>query len=177
MIRFILPGAVFIALVVFLALGLSRDPTIVPSPLVGKPAPPFSLPRLRNPEAQFSLSDLEGRVSLINVWATWCVACRHEHDMLLSIAKSGLVPIYGLNWKDENTAALRWLDQLGDPYTATAVDADGRVCIDYGVYGAPETFVISSDGHVAHKHIGPITLQVWEQEILPLIQRLKSAEG
>lgn len=177
MIRFILPAAIFLAIVVVLALGLRRDPTMVPSPLIGKPAPEFSLPRLRSPEQTLSLGDLRGRVSLLNVWATWCVACRQEHETLLNIARSGQVPIYGLNWKDDRAAAVAWLDRLGDPYTATAVDADGAVCIDYGVYGAPETFVLSAEGRVAYKHIGPVDAQVWEETLLPLVRSLQGGSG
>ena len=130
----------------------------MPSPLVGKPAPAFSLPRLEAPDQQLTASERLGEVWLLNVWATWCVGCRQEHDALLAIAASGEVPIYGLNWKDDTLQARAWLQQLGDPVCATGVDADGRVAIDWGVYGAPETFLIGPDGKVLHKHIAPITL-------------------
>ncbi len=174
MLRFTLPVVLFLILVIVLALGLSKDPSLVPSPLVGKPAPEFSLPRLRTPDQNLSLAELRGSVSLLNVWATWCAGCRQEHDMLLEIAATGIVSIYGLNWKDNRKDALRWLRVLGDPYIANAVDDQGEVCIDYGVYGAPETFVLAPDGRVAYKHVGPITREIWEQTLRPLIAGLQA---
>ena len=173
-IRYLLPAVIFIAVVAFLADGLTRDPRLVPSPLIGKPAPEFLLPTLQSNEVAISLGDLKGRASLLNVWATWCFACRAEHETLLEIAQTQEAPIYGLNWKDERQAALAWLKQLGDPYTASAYDADGRVGIDFGVYGAPETFVLGPDGTVAYKHVGVMTLELWRDTVLPLIQKLNS---
>ncbi|MGE0388418.1 MAG: DsbE family thiol:disulfide interchange protein [Gammaproteobacteria bacterium] len=170
--RYSLPAAVFVVLVVFLALGLTRDPRIVPSPLVGKPAPPFSMPQLRDPDKTLTLADLGGKVALLNVWATWCGACREEHPMLLQIARSGAVPIYGLDYKDDRAEAIAWLDRTGDPYVASGFDPQGRVGLDYGVYGAPETFVIDAAGKVAYKHIGPITPAVWNDTLLPLVKSL-----
>lgn len=170
MFRFVLPILALVVLVGFLVAGLNRDPSYVPSPLVGKPAPEFSLPRLDDPATTVSRSDLLGDVSLVNVWATWCVACRQEHPYLLALARSGGVRIFGLNWKDDPLLARQWLQQLGDPYTATAVDQDGRVAIDWGVYGAPETFLVDTSGMILYKHIAPLTPEVWESEFLPRIR-------
>jgi cytochrome c biogenesis protein CcmG/thiol:disulfide interchange protein DsbE len=174
MLRFVAPLVVFGLMVVVFWLGLGRDPSVVPSPLIGKPAPAFSLPRLDNPDQTLSDSDLRGQVSLVNVWGTWCVGCRQEHDTLLAIAESGEVPIYGLNWKDDSLQARAWLQRLGDPYAATGVDADGRVAIDWGVYGAPETFLIAADGTVVYKHIAPLNLDIWQREFVPRIRELKA---
>ena len=171
--RYLAPLAIFVVLVGFLFRGLSLDPKIVPSPLVGKPVPAFSLPRLKDPAATLSDADLKGKVSLLNIWATWCVSCRAEHEVLLLLAKTGKVDIYGLNYKDERAKAQQWLRQLGDPYVANAFDADGRVGIDWGVYGAPETFIIDQQGIIRHKHIGPLTVDILNQEILPLIAELQ----
>lgn len=177
MMRRLAPIIVFVGLVVLLAFGLTRDPRLVPSPLVGKPAPEFTLPLLHSPEQQLRLADLRGRVTLLNVWATWCLSCRQEHDMLVEIAKSGTVPIYGLDYKDNRDDAKRWLEQLGDPYTAVGFDGDGRVAIDFGVYGAPETYVLGPDGTIAYKHIGPITPEVWERTLLPIVNQLQGGKG
>ncbi|MDJ0927959.1 MAG: DsbE family thiol:disulfide interchange protein [Gammaproteobacteria bacterium] len=168
--RFAIPLLVFALMFVFFWFGLGRDPTVVPSPLIGKPAPAFSLPRLDNPELALTDAALRGQYSLVNVWGTWCVGCRQEHDVLLAIAASGVVPIFGLNWKDDTLQAKDWLQQLGDPYAVTGVDADGTVAIDWGVYGAPETFLIGPDGTVLYKHIAPLTMEIWETEFLPRIQ-------
>jgi len=173
--RFLLPLAIFIVLAAFLYRGLSLDPKKVPSPLVGKPMPEFSLPRLKNPAASISDTDLKGKVSILNIWATWCVSCRAEHEVLLQLAKSGKVDIYGLNYKDERAKAQQWLVQLGDPYVANAFDADGRAGIDWGVYGAPETFIMDRQGIIRHKHIGPLTIEILNEQILPLIEELQSA--
>lgn len=173
--RFLLPVLVFAVLVGFLAAGLQKDPSYVPSPLVGKPAPDFSLPRLDDPARTLSRQDLLGQVSLVNVWGTWCVGCRQEHDTLMEIARSGGVPIYGLNWKDDVDLAQNWLVRLGNPYVAVGVDADGRVAIDWGVYGAPETFLIGPDGTILYKHIAPITMQIWEDKFLPLIAAIRTS--
>ena len=168
----LIPLALFIALVVFLAIGLNRDPHEVPSPLINRPAPAFQLPQLRDQAKTFSAQEMRGKVWLMNVWATWCVACRDEHPFLLQYAKSGVVPIYGLNYKDDRAAALQLLADDGDPYVLNAFDGDGRVAIDYGVYGAPESYLIDRDGIIRFKHIGPITPDVWEKKIVPLAQRL-----
>jgi cytochrome c biogenesis protein CcmG/thiol:disulfide interchange protein DsbE len=173
--RFLVPLAIFFILVVFLFRGLSLDPKRVPSPLVGKPMPEFSLPRLKDPAATLSDSDLKGKVSVLNIWATWCVSCRAEHEVLLQLANTGMVDIYGLNYKDERAAAQQWLRQLGDPYVANAFDADGRTGIDWGVYGAPETFIMDKQGLIRHKHIGPLTIDDLNTTILPLIAELQAS--
>jgi len=172
--RYLVPLAIFITLVIFLYRGLSLDPKRVPSPLVGKPMPEFSLPRLKDPAATLSDTDLKGKVSVLNIWATWCVSCRAEHAVLLLLANSGKVDIYGLNYKDDRAKAQQWLAQLGDPYVANAFDADGRAGIDWGVYGAPETFIMDRQGIIRHKHIGPLTVDALDNEILPLIAELQS---
>ena len=172
MAKYILPLVVFVMLIGFLHFGLYRDPREVPSPLVGKPAPEFQLPRVRAPERTLSKSDLLGKVSLINVWASWCVSCREEHPLLLRVAANQVLPIYGLNYKDARNAAVRWLDRLGAPYTASGSDQSGRVGLDLGVYGVPETFLVDKNGHIAYKHVGPLTEQAWDEEILPRVRAL-----
>jgi len=173
--RYLVPLAIFAVLAAFLYRGLSLDPKLVPSPLVGKPAPAFSLTRLEDPDATITDADLKGKVSLLNIWATWCVSCRAEHEVLVRLAKTGKVDIYGLNYKDDRAQALRWLQQLGNPYVTNAFDQDGRVGIDWGVYGAPETFIIDRQGIIRHKHIGPLTDQIVRDEILPLVTQLQAA--
>jgi len=173
--RYLVPLAIFLVLAGFLFRGLSLDPKLVPSPLVGKPMPAFSLARLKDPAATISDTDIRGKVSILNIWATWCVSCRAEHEVLLQLAQSNKANIYGLNYKDERAAALRWLQQLGDPYAANAYDVDGRVGIDWGVYGAPETFIIDRQGIIRHKHVGPLTVEILNEQILPLIDELQSS--
>ena len=173
--RYLVPLLLFAVLAGFLYRGLSLDPKVVPSPLIGKPMPEFTLPLLKDPAATISDSDLRGRVSVLNIWATWCVSCRAEHEVLLQLAETGKVSIYGLNYKDKRADAQRWLMQLGDPYVANAFDEDGRAGIDWGVYGAPETFIMDKQGIIRHKHIGPLTSDVLYREILPLIAELESA--
>jgi cytochrome c biogenesis protein CcmG/thiol:disulfide interchange protein DsbE len=173
--RYLVPLAIFLVLAGFLFRGLSLDPKLVPSPLVGKPMPAFSLARLKDPAATISDADIRGKVSILNIWATWCVSCRAEHEVLLQLAQSNKANIYGLNYKDERAAALRWLQQLGDPYAANAYDVDGRVGIDWGVYGAPETFIIDRQGIIRHKHVGPLTVEILNEQILPLIDELQSS--
>lgn len=175
MTRYLIPAGVFAIMVAFLAVGLNLDPRKVPSPLVGKPVPEFLLTRLNNPDATFSEKDLSGKVSLLNVWATWCVSCRAEHQILLALAKSGKIDIYGLNYKDKREDALRWLQVLGNPYVANAFDGEGRVGIEWGVYGTPESFLIDKQGVIRHKVIGPITAEILKHELLPLIKELQSA--
>ena len=171
--RTLIPLGVFVVLVVFLAIGLFRDPREVPSPLIDKPAPPFSLAQLHESSTVMTPGDLKGSVWLLNVWASWCVSCRQEHPLLVELGKSGVVPIYGLNYKDQRDAALKWLGEFGNPYQASLVDADGRVGIDYGVYGVPETFVIDRDGVIRYKQIGPITPEALREKILPLVRKLQ----
>lgn len=173
--RYLVPLAIFLVLAGFLFRGLSLDPKLVPSPLVGKPMPAFSLTRLKDPAATISDADIRGKVSILNIWATWCTSCRAEHEVLLQLAQTNKVNIYGLNYKDERAAAQRWLQQLGDPYVANAFDVDGRVGIDWGVYGAPETFIIDRQGIIRHKHVGPLTVDILNGQILPLIDELQSS--
>ncbi|TVQ45210.1 MAG: DsbE family thiol:disulfide interchange protein [Gammaproteobacteria bacterium] len=176
--RYLAAPALFIVLLGFFLVGLFRDPTLVPSPLINQPAPQFELPQLLDPERTLALSDLAtGEPVLLNVWATWCVGCRQEHGMLVDISRSGEIPIFGLNWKDDRTAALRWLERLGDPYVAVAVDDDGRVAIDWGVYGSPETFLLDGQGIIRYKHIGPIDQAVWEREFRPRIAQLRQGDS
>ena len=170
--RYLIPLVLFLALVAFLAIGLGRDPREVPSPLINKPAPAFRLVELKDPSRSFSSEEMRGKVWLLNVWASWCVACRDEHPMLLELARRNAIPIYGLNYKDKPTDAISWLNELGDPYVLSVSDLDGRVGIDYGVYGAPETFLIDRDGIIRFKHIGPITPDVWNNKMVPLVAEL-----
>ena len=172
MLKYLIPLALFTVLVVFLAIGLTRDPSKLPSALLDKPAPTFRLPQLNDPAKTFSAEDMRGKVWVMNVWASWCVACRVEHEHLFNYAKSGVVPIYGLNYKDKREDALAWLGELGDPYVLSAVDLEGRVGMDYGVYGAPETYLIDKTGTIRHKHVGPVIPEVWNKEFLPLVQEL-----
>jgi cytochrome c biogenesis protein CcmG, thiol:disulfide interchange protein DsbE len=172
MLRYLIPLVIFIVLAVFLAIGLTRDPHELKSVLINKPAPTFRLRELKAPDKTISNEDMRGKVWLLNVWASWCVACRDEHPYLIEYAKSGVVPIYGLNYKDRREDALAWLNELGDPYTASAVDLDGRTGIDYGVYGAPETYVIDQGGMIRLKHVGPMMPDVWKEKILPVVQEL-----
>jgi cytochrome c biogenesis protein CcmG/thiol:disulfide interchange protein DsbE len=167
--RFLLPALAFAALVVFFIIGLQQDPSEIRSPLIGKPAPEFVLESLAGPVWNVGSADHAGGAGLLNVWATWCVGCREEHDTLLAIARENRVPMVGLNWRDDRALALRWLDQLGNPYTAVAYDPDGRTAIDWGVYGAPETFLIGADGTVLQKRIGPMSLDIWRRDFLPLL--------
>jgi len=170
--RFIIPLGLFLVLVAFLAIGLSRDPHEVPSPLINKPAPAFRLPQLKDPSKTFSTEDMRGKVWLLNVWASWCVTCRDEHPLLFEYARSGDVPIYGLNYRDKREDALAWLGELGDPYVLSASDTDARVGINYGVYGAPESYLIDRNGVIRFKQIGPITPDIWQKTIVPLAREL-----
>ena len=172
MLRYLIPLCIFLVLVVFLAIGLGRDPHEVPSPLINKAAPTFRLPELKDPSKTFSADEMRGKVWILNVWASWCISCRDEHPLLVDYAKTKAVPIYGLNWKDEREDALAWLDELGDPYVLSVSDFDGRIAIDYGVYGAPETYVIDQNGTIRFKQIGAVTPDVWSGKILPLVQEL-----
>ena len=161
----------FFALVILLAVGLKRDPRVVPSPLIDKPAPAFELPRLGSAE-RFSPKDMQGKVWLLNVWASWCVTCRDEHPVLVDFARTKRVPLVGLNYKDQRDDALKWLSRFGDPYQFSVVDADGRIGIDYGVYGVPETYVIDRAGNIRYRQVGPITPADLDQKIKPLLAEL-----
>ena len=172
--RYLIPLIVFVVMVGFLAVGLQLDPREVPSPLINKPAPAFKLPVLSDPDKSISSQDLRGKVWVLNVWASWCVACRVEHPVFVEFAKTGAVPIYGLNYKDKRDDALRWLANFGNPYQQSLSDTEGLVGIDFGVYGVPETFVIDKAGVIRLKHIGPVTPQVLQGTILPLIKKLNA---
>jgi cytochrome c biogenesis protein CcmG/thiol:disulfide interchange protein DsbE len=171
--RFLVPLAIFIVLVGFLAVGLQLNPREVPSPLIDKPAPPFTLPQLADPQRQLSHKDLLGQVWVLNVWASWCVSCREEHPVLVDLARSKVVPLYGLNYKDKRNEALAWLKQFGDPYALSIMDTDGRIGIDYGVYGVPETYVIDKQGVIRYKRIGPVNREILDAKILPLVRKLQ----
>ncbi len=164
---------VLTALIAFLAIGLKLNPRDVPSPLIGKPAPEFSGKTLIG-DKTFSKQDLLGQVSLLNVWATWCPSCRAEHDVLMAIAKTGIVKIYGVDWKDKPDAAKDWLEKLGNPYVMSVDDQSGDIGIDFGVYGAPETYIIDQQGDIVHKHTGPITWSDWQKKLLPKIKELQA---
>ena len=168
----LLPLVLFIALVGFLLIGLHRDPHEVPSPLINKPAPDFQLHQLREPNKQFSPQEMRGKVWVLNFWGTWCVACREEHPLLIEYSKTGAIPIYGVDYKDDRAAAMQMLEEEGDPYTLTVSDPEGRVSIDYGVYGAPESYLIDRHGVIRFKQIGPITEDVWQKEFLPRAKQL-----
>ena len=172
MLRYLIPLVIFVVLAVFLAIGLTRDPHELKSVLINKPAPAFRVPQLKAADKMISNEDMRGKVWLLNVWASWCVACREEHPYLIEYAKSGVVPIYGLNYKDRREDALATLDELGDPYLVSAVDLDGRVGIDFGVYGAPETYIIDQGGTIRFKYVGPMMPDVWKEKILPVVQEL-----
>jgi cytochrome c biogenesis protein CcmG, thiol:disulfide interchange protein DsbE len=172
--RYLIPLGVFVVLVAFLAIGLGLKPREIPSPLIDKPAPAFSLPVLAAPAQTLSSQELRGKVWVLNVWASWCVACREEHALMVDLAKTGTVPIYGLNYKDKRDDALGWLGQFGNPYVASLSDTEGLVGIDYGVYGVPETFVIDKAGVIRHKIIGPVTADTVRDVILPLVKKLNA---
>ncbi len=171
--RYALPLGIFVLLVVLLGVGLTLNPREVPSPLIGKPAPQFELPLLHAAEKRFSPKDMLGRVWLLNVWASWCASCRVEHPVFMELARSGAVPIYGLNYKDGRADGIAWLKQFGDPYQLSAFDEKGRVGIDYGVYGVPETYVIDKGGVIRYKRIGIVTPEIVRTKILPLVQALQ----
>jgi len=174
MLKYILPLILFIVLAVFLALGLNLHPSEIPSPLIGKPAPAFSAPKLQAPEEKLSPTDLKGNVWLFNVWASWCASCRSEHPILNQLAQQKAAIIVGLNYKDEPEAAKGWLAQLGNPYDVSIMDQDGRIGIDWGVYGVPETFVVDKRGVIRYKHTGPVTPEDVQQTFLPLIAKLQA---
>jgi cytochrome c biogenesis protein CcmG/thiol:disulfide interchange protein DsbE len=170
--RWSIPLAVFVVLLAFLWVGLGRDPRAVPSPLIGKPAPAFRLAQLQD-QGTLSTADLTGKVWLLNVWASWCVSCRAEHPLLVQLAKANVVPVYGLDYKDDPVEGREWLAKHGNPYTASIIDRDGRVGIDYGVYGVPETFVIDKQGIIRYKQIGPLTAEALQQHVLPVLRELQ----
>lgn len=173
--RYLLPLALFGVLVLFLAIGLSIDPKLVPSPLIDKPLPAFNLPKLKTPDDNITSNDFHGDVVLLNVWASWCVSCRVEHPLLVELSKNDEMMIYGLNYKDRRNDAMQWLKKFGDPYRASAFDEHGLTGIDLGVYGVPETYIMDRSGIIRYKHIGPITREALDDTILPLIVKLRAS--
>ena len=171
--KFLIPLVLFVALVVFLAIGLNRDPHEVPSPLINKAAPAFEVPQLAEPNKTFSPESMKGQVWVLNVWASWCVACREEHPVLVELAKSQMAPVIGLDYKDKREDALAMLAKQGNPYLLSAFDGNGRVGIDYGVYGVPETYIIDKAGMIRFKHIGPLTMNLLNEKIYPKLSELK----
>jgi cytochrome c biogenesis protein CcmG/thiol:disulfide interchange protein DsbE len=169
----LIPLALFVILVIFLAVGLTRDPREIPSPLIGKPAPLFTAPVLQTPGQQFVAKDMLGKVWLLNTWASWCVACRQEHPILMEFAKTKMLPIIGLDYKDSNAEGLKWLARFGNPYDLSITDQDGRIGIDFGVYGVPESFLIDKAGVIRYKQIGPVTEEALKDKIIPLIKELQ----
>ena len=174
MMRFILPFVIFVIVAIFLFVGLNLNPREVPSPLVGRAAPAFTLPQLLVPDRQFSPQDMKGKVWLFNVWASWCTACENEHPVFLELSRRNLVPIYGMDYKDKREDGEAWLRKHGNPYTLVVSDAEGRVGIDYGVYGVPETYVIDKQGVIHYKHIGAVTEQDLSEKILPMVKELQA---
>ena len=176
--RYWIPMIAFGVLLLLLMFGLNedRDKNALPSPFIGKPAPEYELPQLLDPSKTLSPASYSGKAVLINVWATWCVGCRQEHDFLLALAAGDTIPIYGLNWRDNREEAIRWLEQLGNPYVASGYDGSGRVGINWGVYGAPETFLIGAEGTVLHKHLGPLSPFIWQRDFAPLLGGMGSSK-
>lgn len=169
----VLPLGIFAGLAVVLGWGLSRNSQIIPSALIGKPVPRFSLPPVQGRTLGLSSTDLKDEVSLVNVFASWCTACREEHPVFMELRRNNIVPVHGINYKDRPQDAERWLNTMGDPYMRTGADLNGRVAIDWGVYGVPETFVIDTEGRIAFKHVGAVTPEVYRDKIAPVIERLR----
>jgi len=170
MIRLIIPLVVFLAMAALLRAGIGKDTRLIPSPLIGKPAPEFELPTWQDTSRRISKQGLLGQTYLLNVWGSWCPACRVEHPYVTELSRSGTVPVYGLNWKDSRSEALRWLETFGNPYAAVAFDESGRTGIDFGVYGAPETFLIDANGQILEKHVGPMDPVVFQAKFLDKIK-------
>ncbi len=173
----LIPLAIFLALGAFFAVGLRGDPTYIPSPLLQRPMPEFSLTTLEEPPQPVTHAALAGRPTLLNVWGSWCANCGVEHQFLMQLARSGTIDIIGLNWNDDRQAARRWLERLGDPYVVTAFDDEGRVAIDLGVYGAPETFLIDGNGVIVHKHIGPLSPAIWQADFEPRLAQIGASNA
>ena len=175
MIRFLIPALLFLVLIGFLFVGLYKDPSLIPSPLIGKPIPTFAASTLRDSAKIITDKDVQGDYALINVWATWCAACKQEHAALVYLASKLQVPIYGLNYKDDRGAAINWLQRYGDPYVINIFDENGRIGLDFGVYGAPETFLVDGKGVIHHKLVGVMTPDVWEKQFMPKIKQITAA--
>lgn len=167
--KYLLPALAFMVLAGFFYRGLFLDPRLVPSPLIGKPAPAFELQDVRDASVTFAATDMLGKPAVLNVWATWCAGCRQEHPFLMQLARSGEVALYGMNYRDERAKAMDWLAKLGDPYVKVGYDPEGTGSLDWGVYGSPETFLLAPDGTVVYKHLGPLNPQVWQAEFRPRI--------
>lgn len=174
--RYLLPLIAFAILIPIFVIGLGKDPSQLPSPLLQKPAPQFELPSVTDPTRTVGSASYANELAIVNVWATWCVGCRQEHDFLLQLAGSGAIKIYGLNWRDNEAEARRWLQDLGDPYVDSAFDGDGRAGINWGVYGAPETFLIGADGTVLYKHLGPLNWPLWEKHFVPHLEAVGNTQ-
>lgn len=174
--RYLVPLVIFGLLIAVLVIGLGKDPSLLPSPLLEKPAPQFELPSVTDPTITVGSANYENQMAVVNVWATWCVGCRQEHGFLMHLAEANTIPIYGLNWRDNLPEAQRFLAQLGDPYVDSAFDGDGRVGIDWGVYGAPETFLVGADGTVLFKQLGPLNEALWQQNFVPLIEAARTTQ-
>lgn len=170
--HYLIPLALLMVLAAFLGVGLTQDPKLIPSPLIGKAAPEFTLAQLAEPTRDIKTADMRGQVWLLNVWASWCVSCREEHGLLMALREDGRIPVYGLDYKDTRDAALTWLSRAGNPYVLTASDPEGQVGMNYGVYGVPETYLIDQRGVIRYKQIGPLTPDVLEHKILPLVAEL-----
>lgn len=170
--RFLVPLIAVVIMLPILYMGLQSDPSELPSQYIGKAAPVFDLPTVKDPNQRISSADLVGEVSLVNIWATWCVGCRQEHGFLNDLSQRGVIPIHAINWRDNRADAVQWLDKYGDPYIASGFDGDGRVGIDWGAYGAPETYLIDADGTVVYRFTGPLNAALWEQEFVPRIAEL-----
>ena len=170
--RFLVPLIAVVIMLPILYMGLQSDPSALPSQYIGKAAPVFDLPTVKDPNQRISSADLVGEVSLVNIWATWCVGCRQEHGFLNELSQRGAIPIHAINWRDNRADAVQWLDKYGDPYIASGFDGDGRVGIDWGAYGAPETYLIDADGTVVYRFTGPLNAALWEQEFVPRIAEL-----
>jgi cytochrome c biogenesis protein CcmG/thiol:disulfide interchange protein DsbE len=170
---YVLPVALFLMVAAYFALGLQRDPRIIPSALIDKPVPPFELPPLMDDKPGLASTDLNGQVAMVNVFASWCVPCRYEHPLLMRLTADGVVAVHGINWKDKPTDARKWLAELGDPYARIGSDESGRAGIELGVYGVPETYIVDHDGRIRYKHVGPMTTQLLDDTILPLIESLE----
>ncbi len=171
--KYSLPMIGVLALIPILYLGLHNDPSTLPSQYIGKSAPDFELPSVKNPQRRIGTADIVGEIAIVNIWATWCAGCRSEHPFLMGLFEQQRLPIFAVNWRDNRADAIRWLQQLGDPYVASAYDEDGRVGIDWGVYGAPETFLLNAGGQVVFRYPGPLNEAVWEKEFEPRIAELK----
>jgi cytochrome c biogenesis protein CcmG/thiol:disulfide interchange protein DsbE len=174
--KYFAPLVIFGLLVLVLMSGLGKDPSQLPSTLLGKPAPQFELPSLTDPTRTVGNGSFGNEMAILNVWATWCVGCRQEHPFLMELSRTATIPIFGLNWRDDQAEAERYLQQLGDPFTETAFDGDGRVGIDWGVYGAPETFLVDADGTVLYKHLGPLNRALWQEHFVPYLEAAGSTQ-